>query len=194
MKNKIFITVLSIVFFTSCANLDLNPLSEGASGNWYSDETEISMSLNDLYREYLWNLESNFEMDRNTDDWTQRQTTSAVNLGTVTSEFSFGASLWLNTYKGIARANTILINLDKAAGAISKQKIDQFAGEARFFRAVLYSRLIFLYGDVPFYTGSLTIDEAFKLGRTDKKIILGKIYEDFDLAIQNLPKNYPGTE
>ncbi len=190
MKNKILISLLGIMFFTSCAKLDLNPLSEGASGNWYTDESEIGMSLNDLYREYLWNIEANFEMDRFTDDWTQRQTTSAVNLGTVASDWSFSSSLWANTYKGIARANTILNNLDKVAGKITQEKIKQFEGEARFMRAALYSRLIFLYGDVPYYSDNLTIDEAFALGRTDKKQILAKIYDDFDFAILNLPLRY----
>ena len=36
--------------FTACADLDLNPLSEGSSENWYHDATEIEMSLNDLWR------------------------------------------------------------------------------------------------------------------------------------------------
>jgi len=193
MKNRIYIFFLSVLLLTSCADLDLNPLSEGASGNWYSGESEVSMSLNNLYQESLWNLEVDFEMDRMTDDWTQRQTTSAVNLGTITSEFSFGSGLWASTYTGIARAIAIINNLDKAKEKISQKKLEQFTGEAHFMRAVLYSRLIFLYGDVPFYTESLTIEEAFKIGRTDKKIILAKIYEDFDIAIQNLPLNYPGT-
>ena len=35
---------------TACADLDLNPLSEGSSENWYHDETEIEMALNDLWR------------------------------------------------------------------------------------------------------------------------------------------------
>src|SRR5690606_22900327 len=45
------------LFFTamlfSCAELDLVPPSEGSNENWYSDQTEIEMSLNDLYRTYV---------------------------------------------------------------------------------------------------------------------------------------------
>ena len=51
--NKISKYLLSgIVAFgmTACADLDLNPLSEGSSENWYHNETEIEMSLNDLWR------------------------------------------------------------------------------------------------------------------------------------------------
>lgn len=194
MKNKIFIAFLSIVLFTSCADLDLNPLSEGSSENWYADETEINMSLNDLYREYLWDRESNFEMDRMTDDWTQRQAINGFVEGTVTSEWSVPRDLWLNTYKGITRANTILNNLHKVEGIIPQKKYEQFSGEAHFMRAALYSRLIFHFGDVPYYTEAPSIDEAFEMGRTDKDFILEKVYEDFDQAIQNLPVNYSNND
>ncbi|MCE4564676.1 RagB/SusD family nutrient uptake outer membrane protein [Maribellus sp. CM-23] len=194
MKNKIFIAFLSIVLLASCAELDLNPLSEGSSENWYADETEINMSLNDLYREYLWDRESNFEMDRMTDDWTQRQAVNSFVEGTITSEWSVGRDLWLNTYKGITRANTVLNNLHKVEGEISQKKYEQFAGEAYFMRAALYARLIFHFGDVPYYTEAPTIDEAFKMGRTNKEFILEKVYEDFDLAIQYLPEKYSNND
>ncbi|MEL7586237.1 MAG: RagB/SusD family nutrient uptake outer membrane protein [Prolixibacteraceae bacterium] len=193
MKNKIITGLFGILLFTSCADLDLNPLSEGSSENWYSDDTEINLALNDLYREYLWDRESNFEMDRMTDDWTQRQAINGFVEGTITSEWSVARDLWLNTYKGIARANTILNNLHKVASVIPGEKLAQYTGEAHFMRAALYGRLIFHYGDVPFYTESLTIEEAFKMGRTNKDVILEKVYEDFDIAIQNLPISYGGA-
>ena len=42
--NKIYkyLFIGAIAFSTNaCADLDLNPLSEGSSENWYRDETEI---------------------------------------------------------------------------------------------------------------------------------------------------------
>ena len=58
----------------------------------------------------------------------------------------------------------------------------------------LYGRLIFLYGDVPFYTDYIDIDAAFELGRTDKNVIKEQVYEDFDIAIANLPVSYGSSE
>ena len=40
---KILALLLCLNLFAGCAKLDLNPLSEGSSENWYSDETEISI-------------------------------------------------------------------------------------------------------------------------------------------------------
>ncbi len=194
MKKYILIFIfISLGVFTGCRqNLDLNPLSEGSSENWYKNENEITLALNDLYRSALWYVEGwrLFNTDRFTDDWNQRETLYDWVSGSITGEWSDTRNTWANTYKGIARANSILNSLDNATGNVSEEKINQFKGEASFFRACFYSYLIFLYGDVPFVTDYITIDQAFETGRTDKNIILQQIYEDFDLAIQYLPLSY----
>lgn len=56
-----------------------------------------------------------------------------------------------------------------------------------FFRAFFYSRLINTFGDVPFYTTSVDLEDAWRMGRTDVQTILEQIYNDFDYAIANLP-------
>ncbi|MEX2336418.1 MAG: RagB/SusD family nutrient uptake outer membrane protein [Fulvivirga sp.] len=191
---KIIYIIIFLPFFYGCEELDLNPLSEGSSENWYSDETEIELSLNDLYRTYLWDLEINLIAERMTDNWTQRQSVRPFSAGSINSEWSRSEDLWLSTYKGITRANTILSSLDNAEGKVSDEKLEQFAAEAYFFRAVFYSRLAFFYGDVPYYTGYITIDEAFEMGRTDKEAIMENAYKDFDIAIRDLPVEYGGSE
>ena len=49
---KIISKYLSIALIASClvacADLDLNPLSEGSSENWYNDETEIEIRYNSI--------------------------------------------------------------------------------------------------------------------------------------------------
>jgi hypothetical protein len=190
---KKIIAILFIIYTASCTKLDLNPLSEGSSENWYSDETEMTLSLNDLYRTYLWALEMNLETERMTDNWTQRQAVHVFSSGAITSEWNLAEEVWLNTYKGITRANTILNNLDKAAARIPEAKLKQLAGEAHFFRAVFYGRLVFLFGDVPFYTDYLDIEKAFTLRRTGKDTVLQQVYEDFDKAIDWLPESYGST-
>lgn len=191
---KILSFFLCTAVLCGCEDLDLNPLSEASSGNWYSSAEEYEMSLNDLYRTYLWDLEINLTTERMTDNWTQRMVISAFTAGTINSEWSTASDLWLSTYKGISRANTILNNLENAPDDLTEEQIKQFEGEARFFRAVFYSRLAFYYGDVPYYTEYIDIEAAFELGRTDKNEIIKRVYEDFDIAIENLPESYPGNE
>ena len=60
----------------SCVDLNLNPLSEGSSENWYSSQAEIEMSLNDFYRTDFFPID---DMKWG-DDVTARNETSAVNI------------------------------------------------------------------------------------------------------------------
>jgi hypothetical protein len=185
-----------MLFFTGCQNLDLNPLSQGSTENWYSNEQELTMALSDLYRGALWYWECNrlFHSDRYSDDWNQREYVYDWVAGTFNGKTASVGTMWLNTYKSITRANTILASLEHAKGNISDELLQRFEGEAHFFRAVFYTYLITLWGDVPFYTEYLSIEESFEIGKTDKYTILQQIYEDFDRAADRLPKSYSGQQ
>ncbi|MGO1242949.1 MAG: RagB/SusD family nutrient uptake outer membrane protein [Sphingobacterium sp.] len=188
LRKHYFICLSLTALFFSCAKLDLVPPSEGSNENWYSDQTEIEMSLNDLYRTYVWNLETNFQTDRWTDDWAQRLVVYEYSAGAVTSEWADSETTWMNTYKGISRANRVVESLEVLADALPTETINSLRAEAMFFRANFYGRLISLYGDVPFYKESITIEQAFAIGRTDAAEILQEVYADFDYAIENLPE------
>jgi hypothetical protein len=187
---------LAAGFFTSCANLDLNPLAEGSSETWYSTQEEIDMSVNDLYKDSFFPASNgdNSGADSWTDDWIYRETLTPVTAGTINGEWSFlVTNIWLNTYKAIGRANTLLDNLNRSANKIPAQTLIRYEAEVKFMRACFYSRLIFFFGDVIFYTAPLSLDEAFKMSRTSKNEVLKSIYEDFDFAAQNLPESYTGS-
>ncbi|WP_461533544.1 RagB/SusD family nutrient uptake outer membrane protein [Sinomicrobium sp.] len=188
IKLQYIVYLFLSVFAFSCAELDLDPLSEGSNENWYSDQTEIEMSLNDLYRTYVWNLEENYTTDRWTDDWAQRLVVYEYAAGAITSEWAESEETWVNTYKGISRANRVIENLDKIAETLPEETLVRLRAEAMFFRANFYGRLVSLYGDVPFYKETITIEEAFALGRHNAEEILTEVYADFDYAIENLPE------
>ena len=81
-KILLIFTILPILIFSGCIDLDLNPLSEGSSGNWYSSQQEIEMSLNDFYRTDFFPIDSWTWSD----DMVWRNTTTNVQNGTMTSE------------------------------------------------------------------------------------------------------------
>lgn len=198
MKNKILTILLlsGLITSISCTDLNLNPLSEGSSANWYSNESEITMALNDLYRIDFW---PNYmipysDYDLWTDDMMYRDRTTAITNGTLNGQDGTVNSWWTNTYKGIARANTILVNLEKSKDKIAPAIIDKYAGEARFVRASHYARLITYYGDVVYYTDILDLDKSFTLSKTDKKIILKAVYDDYDFAASKLPVTYGSSQ
>ena len=204
MKNKIILFITGIMLF-SCNSLDLNPLSEGSSENWYSNESELEMAVLELFNIDYWDAElirispnegwySHQWADKFSDNWTARTTLSEVDGSTINSQTSFVTLTWIYAYKCIAAANRILINIEKAQDAVSEGKMKIMEANARFARAGQYSKLIFFYGDVPYYTTILNIDEAFALSRSSKETILANIYEDYDYAAQYLPVSYSSNE
>ena len=195
MKKYLISLIIIFLAITACEDLNLNPLSEGSSETWFSTKDEIRMSVNDLYRHAFWVPDlDNGGRGSWTDDWTSRNTLSSITAGTINGEWGIVVERWRNSYKAIARANTILANLDKAVEDIPQETLNEFVAEARFIRASMYSYLISHWGDVPYYTEELDLDHPNTKGRTDKNVILQNIYTDYDYAIANLPESYGSGE
>lgn len=195
-KKIIQLTFLSVfIFFSSCTDLNLNPLSEGSSENWYSNESEITMALNDLYRMDFWPEDRNPYNDRDawSDDEFNRNITSTFVNGTLNGQDATVNLWWQNAYKCIGRANAILASLDRVQSVLSQAIIDQYAGDARFVRAAQYAKLISYWGDVVYTTKVLGLDSAFTLAKTDKQTILKGIYADYDFAASKLPTSYSSS-
>lgn len=189
-KLHILICLTALLSVTSCANLDLNPPSAASSGNWFSTVEEVRISLNDFYSSSFFVVEQGWTLDRNTDDWSQRTNIYTIAAGSLNASSTSNPNIktvWSYTYKNISRANRILEALDNLEGSYSAVELNTLRAEACFFRALAYSRLITLWGDVPFYLTAITPEEAFEMGRTNKSEVLKQIYEDYDFAIDYLP-------
>lgn len=195
MKRQLYWGILFLLM--SCNSLDLNPLSEGSSENWYTDETEVEMAVSYLFtgdRFYQYDIIGGDYTDRHSDDWSGRTETTDITGGTLNSQTSFVGLLWERAYDCIAASNRILLNIERSRGAVSDEKLDYYAANAKFSRANKYAYLIFRFGDVPYYDGVLSIDEAFSMGRISKEEILTRIYADYDFAIEHLPVQYGSNE
>ncbi len=190
MKIKILFFLTVLLVFVACTDLNLNPLSEGSSENWYSNENELEMCINDLFSIKFWDKDADFW----TDDLMTRTSTNEITGGTINGEFNTGKTWWSNSYTCISRANTIIESLANVVDNLPQTTIGIFEGNARFVRATKYSLLISHWGDVVFFTNTLGIDESFTLPRTDKNTILQTIYEDYDMAAANLPISYENSE
>lgn len=189
-KKSLLITFITVIFITACTDLDLNPLSEGSSQNWYSNQTEVEMAVNDLFRSAFWNEVS----DEHTDNYTRRESLTPITAGTITSDWGAVNSYWSNTYKAVVRSNLVINNLSRVENDLPQLIVDKYAGNAYFSRASQYSTLISLFGDAIYFTEDLELDEAFTMSRTDKNIILQNIYDDYDKAIEKLPLSYGSSE
>ena len=102
--------------------------------------------------------------------------------------------VWISTDNGVAfkyirKANTMIERIPEMP--ISEEAKNHWTGVARFFRALEYSNLVRVYGDVPFYdkaSSEKETDYIFK-NRDSREYVVDKIMEDFDFAVKNIRAN-----
>lgn len=196
MKKYIYSLIIALgLGMSACADLDLSSPSDASSESWFSSPEEFEFACNDLYRPDLWYWECNryCHTDRWTDDWSQQDHAYEWCCGTLNSSTGYVGTMWLNTYKGITRANLIISKAAECRGKMNDALLNRYEGEAHLFRAVFYSYLTFLYGDIPYYDKYMTVEEASVMGRTKREDILTHVYEDFDKAIELLPEKSSGN-
>ena len=190
MKRHIIPAIIALCL-CSCSKLDLYPLDTGSNDSWYKTEDQMVMSIRGLYRTVFWPLDNDYWAD----DHQSRSNLHIITGGTINGESSEVKNRWQNCYKAIARANTILANLDNAQErlGISEEKVRLYRAQTLVARAAQYCILTTYFGDVVYVDKEISIDEAFRMGRTDKSEILEKVYADLETAAADLPVSYTGS-
>lgn len=184
------LTAAALSLLCSCADLDLQPLDTGSSDSWYKTEDEIKASINGLYRTDFFSLE-NFQWS---DDHQSRDRLNEMTAATVNGETHAVTEMWQVCYKSIARCNILLEKLQNyQAIGLSEERAKLYRAQVLFVRATQYARLTSYFGDVVWVDSELTIEDAFKMGRTDRAEVMEHVYADYDEAAQYLPLSY-GTQ
>lgn len=191
-KNYIHIScIMILLMMVSCANLDLNPLSSGSSENWYNDESEIEMSLNDLWRPDFFPIDD-WSWD---DDELSRNGSNEITIGTMTSQSSTASARWTALYKAISRSLKILSSVENNPNiSISEAKLNQYKGEAYFMIGFAYGELATYFGDCILNKTGMDLDEAYVAKRSPKREVLDFAYECLDKAASMLPASYTGQQ
>lgn len=198
MKRSFFAIYLlgSLAFSTACHDLDLNPLSYGSTENWYSDETEIKMAVNELYKSDYWTLDEDGDASTDwSDDNIYRESLTEFQNATLTGQSSAVTNLWSRQYKVISHANGIISNSQRAiSNGASESAIDILVAEAHFHRASAYAKLSVKFGAVPLIEKDVDIETAMTMGRTDLEKIKQFVYDEYDKAIAVLPVSFSGEQ
>jgi len=187
MKFPKYTLIAGMLLMTGCHKLDLNPLSDPSTGTFFSNENELTIAVNDLYRQPFI---SNDKEDFSDNYWNRAFGGNTVTFGTMVSTDPDALALWTNSYKAIARANTILASIDRAKANTSASALTSIEAQARLSRAYEYSRLITHFGDVPLLNTTVSLSESYGLKRTSKEAVLTFIFSELDYAAANLPATY----
>src|SRR5699024_10572100 len=151
---KVSLLLLVLLSLNACTDLNLNPLSEPSTGNFYKTEEQLKLAVNNLNKAEFYGNDNEEWTDNK---WDRGAQGNEITFGTIDAEFGPGQILWNFSYKAIARANTFLEKMGQVEGT-SESVLTKLEAEVRFVRAYQYSRLITHFGDAPFYTQALVLE------------------------------------
>ncbi len=188
---KYTLSAALVVILSSCADLDLKPLSELATGNWYTTESEIVMSVDDWYRPDFFQIDEFYWSD----DCLFRDRENEITLGTINSQTGFVETRWSNCYKAISRAFGVITALESGtAENLPKDKYNQFLGESYCMIGFSYGQLVTYFGDCILAKGPMELEDAYNATRSPKDEVIKYAYECLDKAAELLPNSYSGRK
>lgn len=195
-KNLIYIFAATLTL-SSCADLELNPLSSIDKETFYSNKRDIETAVNGIYHEFtvdgfygMFNNQSIYINDLQTDYVKAGAQTNSAHIREL-SNFAvqptnlFVDYAWKEHYIAINRANVVIDKVSSADFLDEKTKAN-FINEARFLRGFMYFNLVRYFGGVPIV---LHDGEGEGAARNSIDEVYDQIVEDLS-AGEKLPADY----
>lgn len=189
-KNKIKYLAVSFIgalLFAGCNPMENAPTNKFTDDSyWTSPEKAqrvVNMGYSQMYNAgRMWadeSLSDNlFEGRSNTDQRLIRNGLADPALGLFANE-------WKDLYGGIKTCHVFLeknhlVSMDAVQRA-------RMIAEIRYIRAAIYFRLTEFYGDIPFFTEDITLEESKTISRTPRATVIQFIHEELGEILDQLP-------
>lgn len=179
-----------LLIFSACSDLlDKQPNNFSSSG-FYKSEAAIRTGVTGIYNKLYFYPASRLPFNVMLDHWTplaieRTENTTIGAGGSLNPDNTPIRDWWSNLYTIVARANSVIKGSEPFLTGLTGAS-GQYIAEAKVLRAYAYYQLISTFGDVPFFTEPVTIDQ-YQVGRTGRVEILDFILEDLSQAAENLP-------
>jgi len=187
--------VLGII--PSCVSLDTAPYDKETDLTYWSGDPNAALyALNSCYG-YITSMNEMVTMEGATDNAYVKGLTSTQPIanGSYSTDNSYVKGIWDNKYSGIRLCNELLTNIDQVPSLSSELKA-RYIAECKVIRAFLYQELYTRFGDVPYATKPLSVQESETISRTKRAEVLENVIGDLEAAINSnaLPVKYDGAE
>lgn len=179
MKKYIFTALVLTMGLTSCDGLlDLTPQSQISQTDYFKTESDLQLFSNTFYN----NLLDKSPFDDQSDVYVQQNLSDEM-LGGNNRTVPASGGGW--TWTDLRKMNTLLEYIDQCS---DEKAVVKYTALTRFFRAFFYFEKVKRFGDVPWYDVELgSADEALYKPRDSRELVMTKMLEDVDYAIDNLP-------
>lgn len=196
MKLKYILPFLAAGFFFSCSEefLQETPVDFISAENAFRTYDDFNLSINGLHSrvraefyskdgnfpfDYIYGTDLVFDGEPNARRWTPYTSVMQPSGGNRVPE-----THWNDLYKMISESNMVVSRLNNVE--LTPAQETKIEAQARFFRALAYRTLAYLYGGVP-----LSLEEIktpkYDFVRATKKEVLDQCILDLTYAADNLP-------
>ena len=164
------------LLFSSCEDmLDKYPLDKLSPETFLATETEMRSYTNAFYPMFpsgFFGAQSDLVVGRDLDEALR----GARDINSGDGSWSWGYLRTINTF------------LEYSGNCKDEALRNQYIGLARFFRAYFYFEKVKKFGDVPWYDHTLgSDDEDLYKARDSRDLVMQRMIEDIDYAIDHLP-------
>jgi hypothetical protein len=191
--------------------LDRPPLTTYPNSEFWRNEDDLRLFGNGFYANYFNGYNTAFGVDYApvrgytfSDDLTSRSTQTSFESSIPSSRGTTSeGELWLTTYAGpswnfswVRKSNIFLNRIETVAKPnISADAYKHWTAVARFFRGYEYSRLVSVFGNVPYFDKELLDTELPLLykDRDNRGLVMDKVYDDFKYVLANM-RNTDGPQ
>lgn len=198
MKTKIFISALMAcaVAMTSCSDfLTEDPKGQMVPENYFTSQNDLDGAINVLYAQVQYSINGTHTLSPNWmgDDLTaltsgNKDVYREFDSYKVNDNNADSKSAWNTNYAIIKAANFIVNNVEKVP--TTEDEINIGKGQALFWRAVAYFKLVRWYGEIPLI---LTTDLDFNVKKSTIAQIYAQICSDLEEAERILPYAYTSS-
>lgn len=190
----IFIIIAGLALVSCDKVLTKNPLTKFTDDNYWTSESNVELYANYFYNAFAGYGKgasgSTFYFPTLNDNQVGR---NFINWKSTSVDASNSA--WNDGYSEIRRANIMLSHLPEMS-MLSDAKKAKWEGIARLYRAIKHYELVRSFGDCYWVEKVLTPqDEDVLYGaRQDRDLVMDKVLQDLDFAINNIPASNGRTE
>ena len=198
--------IAACLFFLSCNKdvLDRPPLTSIVDDKFWRNEDDIRLYVNTYYTNYFNGFNSGFTVDYTpvrgyifNDDLTNRNVQANFESSIPTSRGSASeAAEWMLNYAGptwnfswVRKSNILVDRLDNVAKSnLTDEAYKHWMAIAKFFRGFEYSRLVSVFGNVPYFDKVVENTDLATLykDRDNRGVVMDKVYDDFKYVLANI--------
>jgi starch-binding outer membrane protein, SusD/RagB family len=205
----IYSLAAATILFVSCNKdvLDRPPQSSYRNDNFWRNEDDLRLYGTGFYSNYFNGYNSGFGVDYApvrgytfSDDVTGKNVQSNFESSVPGSRGSASETAeWISTYAGptwnfswVRKANIFLNRIETVTKPnLSEDAYKHWTAVGRFFRGYEYSRLVSVFGDVPYFDQEVGEDDQATLykDRDNRGVVMDKVYDDFKYVMANMREN-----